>query len=337
MWSILLVVTTLLFQLRVEATSLPPFQNGNVLPLVQAKEILVIGKKSGQWILNAQGVVPAAGRSFIVSDKLDYKLKRFDRSGRIIAQAGKRGNGPGEFRAPGPIASYQDKLIVADFASPRVQVFTQGLEYRSMFYAPGPVVDMSTDNGGNIWIGALTGSARQFLYKVDPGGEVKQKIQLRSMADNEFDQLLSFCIDRAGEIIVAYAYRNEVEIYDQDGNLKKEFEVPGIPLRPKKKVVSRGLFSKGIEIPEDCVLRSVAVDSQHRIFVLADEYTTNPGRDVYALDNQGKLLLIVTLSDRSSRIEFGPGDELYSIEQNRTAVKVYELRTEHKKNIHKGG
>lgn len=303
-------------------------QTRNILLPLRVKEKLVVGNRPEHWILNAQGVVRISNDAFVVSDKLDYKLKKFDMNGKIIAEVGKRGRGPGGFRGPGPLDSYKDIIAIADFASPRVQIFSSRLEYKSSFHAPGPVFDLCFDEEGNLWLGVLAGRANQNLYKVDLSGKVVHTIRLRNTTDSEFDQLFSFSISQAGDIIVAYAYQNKIEIWDRNGNFKTEFQVPGIPLRPKKKTISQGLFKKGIEVPEDDLFRSVAVDSKNNIFVLADHYTNNPGRDIYVLNSDGKLISLVTLPYRSYGIGIGPSDELYSIEQNRTLIRVYQLNQE---------
>ncbi len=301
-------------------------QTNGVLLTFGVKEKLVIGSRAEYWILNAQGVVRTSNNAFVVSDKLSYTLKKFDLNGKIIVEVGKRGGGPGEFRGPGPLDSYKDIIAVADFASPRVQIFSSSLEYQSSFYAPGPVFDLCFDQEGNLWLGVLEGRANKNLYKVNPSGKILHAIRLKNTTDSEFDQLFSFSLSQAGDIIVAYAYQNKIEIWDRNGNFKTEFQVPGIPLRPKKKTISQGLFKKGIEVPEDDLFRSVAIDSKNTIFVLADHYTNNPGRDIYVLNSDGKLISLITLPYRSYSIEIGSNDELYSIEANRTLIKVYQLK-----------
>lgn len=303
-------------------------QTSNVLLPFRVKERLVIGKRPEHWILNAQGVVRISNNAFVVSDKLDYKLKKFDLNGKIIVEVGKRGKGPGEFRGPGPLDFYKDIIAVADFASPRVQIFSSSLEYKTSFRAPGPVFDLCFDEEGDLWLGVLTGRANQNLCKVDLSGKVVHTIRLRNTTDSEFDQLFSFSISQAGDIIIAYAYQNKIEIWNRNGNFMNEFQVPGIPLRPKKKTISRGLFKKGIEVPEDDLFRSVVVDSKNNIFVLADSYTNNQGRDIYVLNSNGQLISLVTLPYRSYGINIGPRDELYSIEENRTLIRVYQLKQE---------
>ena len=134
-------------------------QTNGVLLHFRVNEKFVIGNRPEYWILSAQGVVHTSNNAILVSDKLDYKLKKFDMNGKIIVEVGKRGRGPGEFRGPGPLDSYKDVIAVADFASPRVQIFSSSLEYKSGFHAPGPVFDLCSDQEGNLWLGVLAGRA----------------------------------------------------------------------------------------------------------------------------------------------------------------------------------
>lgn len=91
-------------------------------------EVLVIGDKEDNWILNAQAVARLQDGALLISDKLSYCVKMFNDKGRKLKDFGKRGKDAGEFRGPGPISACKGLIAVADFASPRVQVFSETLK-----------------------------------------------------------------------------------------------------------------------------------------------------------------------------------------------------------------
>lgn len=124
---------------------------------IRVKEKRVVGDTSNEWILNAQDLVCLPDNALVVSDKLEYKLKKYDIYNKKIAEAWKRGGGEGEFRGPGPIGSSKNFIAVADFASPRVQFFSLNLEYVFTFWAPGPIFDLCFDREENLWLGLLSG------------------------------------------------------------------------------------------------------------------------------------------------------------------------------------
>ena len=289
------------------------------------REVLVIGDKSDNWILNAHGISGLPDGSLLVSDKLDYKVKRFDRKGRKIAEVGKRGKGAGEFRGPGPIDVYNNIIAVADFASPRIQIFSSDLTHKSAFYAPGAVFDLNFDPEGYLWLGALTGQEGQSLLKCDIAGKVIQTISLQISSGDDIEDIFSLDISQSGDIIVAYGCLNRIEIWDIRGKFKNRFEVAGIPLRPPKKTISKGLFSKGVTVPEGNIFQSAAVDPKGNIFVLASDYTDQPNRDVYVFDSQGKYVSQFTLPTAASHLWISAQGDLYTIDTERTLVRKYHI------------
>ncbi len=297
-----------------------------VLNPVYAREIAVFGATTENLILSAHGLTSISQDILIISDKLDYTLKKFDRKSAIIKKVGRRGKNQGEFRrGPGPVDSYNDRIAVADFASSRIQIFSADLEYRSSFYASGHVFNLKFDADGNLWLGVLSNRRGENLAKVDLSGKVLQTIQLRNTSDDEFDNLFSFATTRSGNIVVAYAFQNKIEIWTTRGVFIREFEIPGIPSRPKKMKRSRGLFAEALEIPAENIFWSVTTDNHSNIYVLAADHSLAPNRDVYVVDPYGNLTSILTLPNRSYHISLGPRGELYSIENERTLVKKYLL------------
>ena len=290
------------------------------------QQVEVFGDKLGVWLLNVQGLAFLPDGALVLSDKLDYKIKKFDKRGKLISQIGKRGKGKAEFRGPGPIDSYDGTIAVADFASPRIQIFSSDLQYRSTFYAPGPVFDLSFDGNGNLWVGAYTGDRHRLLFKSDESGKILETISLHNSTGDMFDDIFSFVISASGKIVLAYMVQNKIEVWDTRGAFQQEFSVSGLPARPKEKVLSEGFFSKELRVPDGNIFWRVTVDNKGNIFLLAADYTIHPEQDVYVLTSTGKHITRFTLPAPSSYIWIDRGGYLYTIENNRTLVKKYKLK-----------
>lgn len=62
-----------------------------------------------------------------VSDAMNGHVLRFDRDGKLTGRFGRKGGGPGEFRAPGAIGLVGDSLlVVADWGAAHLSVFDRG-------------------------------------------------------------------------------------------------------------------------------------------------------------------------------------------------------------------
>jgi len=289
-------------------------------------EVLVIDERSRNYILNAYDVVQLNDGSFIVSDKLDYKLKKFDKNGKFVKETGKRGKGHGEFRGPSYLASFNDVVAVTDFSSNRVQMFTSDLQFKSNFNVPGTVLDLCFDSEGNLWVGLLGGVGGQKIIKVDGAGNILQTILLKNQSDDIFESLFFFDINKKGIVAVCYMCLNKIEVWNTKGQFIRDFEVAGIPLHPRKKTIVKNLFSKDIEAPEDNIFWSLSFDNSENIYVLADAYTENPSKDVYVLDLRGNLLSILSLPERAVHLLMVSNDRMIAINNRRTKITVYGLK-----------
>lgn len=290
----------------------------------EQKEVLVFGEHKDSFILNAQGLTFLAKNNLVVTDKLDYSIKKFDSSGKKIQQVGKRGTGKGLFREPGPIDAYANLIAVADLASTRIQVFDTQLQHVREFSVPGAIFDLKFDRDGRLWIGALTGSKGNTLLCYTPEGKAIRKIALRNSTGNVFGDVFSLAISSQNEIIVAYVTKNNIEIWDPRGVFKREFYVPGLPSKAKQ-LVQAPRFGAKATVPEGKISRSLTTDEHGRLYILAADYTPTKYCDVYVLDSSGALLGMLTLPHPSAHIRIGPDGFLYSIDRKRMAIRKYSM------------
>jgi len=294
------------------------------------KQIQVFGNNPSALVLSAQGLCVLPDGSLLVSDKINYSIKKFDQRGDLILESGKRGKNKGEFRAgPGPIDCSGEIIAVADFAMPRIQIFSKDFEHRSTFFAAGPISDLKFDNGGNLWIGIvrLPNQNGKALLRYDLSGKILQEVSLRHTTGDMFEDVFSFSITPSGNLVIAYMVQNKIEVWNSDGEFQFEFSVPELPPKPKEHVLSKGgLFSKGFNVPEGKIFWCVTTDKSGNIFLLAADYTDNPNQDVYVFSSSGKFIGRFVLPEPSRYIRIDYENHIYTIENERTLIKKYQLK-----------
>lgn len=290
------------------------------ITVVTPKLLSIIGTTTESRFLGAQALGFCPDGSLVVSDKLAYKVMKFDRKGRRIAETGKRGTGAGEFRGPASISAYGNVIAVADFASPRIHLFSAGLQYQKTIVMPGAILEIQFDSRGDLWAALLQPQSKDNLVRVSIDGTIRQNIGLEAVSQDMLENAFYFSFTPDDEIVIAYYFRNTIELWSRDGSFIKSFQVSGFPATVRKKRISDQL-----SVPEDNVIYGVTIDKQGTIFVLAGEYSHSPRRDVFGVDRTGNLISLAVLPEPSSLIEIGSDDRLYSIERNRTRISVYRL------------
>ena len=304
----------------------PPLHTMRAQAVRDLKPIATIGAADDNLILGAFGLAFLPRQRVLVADKLEYNIKCIDNSWHLMGSFGKRGKGDGEFRGPGSIAAAETLVAVSDFESTRVQVFTDTYKHLSTFYTDGRVFDLAFDANGYLWIGKLPNARGEGLLQSDIHGNIRKNIILRHSSMNMFDNVFMMAMNGATEIVVAYMVHNTVEIWDTSGRFVREFSVPGIRPRAEQKTFSRGMFSEALTVPEDNIFMGVAVDAGGMTYLLADQYTEHPRRDIFVVNHQGQLISQLVLAEPSYRIFLDSHGDLFSIEGARTLIRVYNLR-----------
>jgi len=300
------------------------FENGLKFNL---KEKLIIGSNESVWLLNARAIVQSNDGSLFISDKLGYSVKKLDSKGKKLIEIGGRGGGKGEFRGPDALDIFKNYIAIADFASPRIQIFTTELNHLRTLYVKGSVFDIAFDRDGNLWVGTMIGKKEVILHKYNLDGKQLKSIKLKNSTGNEyeFEGIFHFIVTSSNKIIVAHSLMNKIEIWDTAGKFLKEFTVEDLIPKSPKKLLSSGLFSKTY-VPEGNILWDVAVDSKENIYVQGADYSLNPYRDIYVYNIDGKFMGGFTLPAKSSYIWINRSDELFTIESKGTLIKKYSLK-----------
>jgi len=301
--------------------------NGKVLHHVKIKELQTFG---GDQIYSAFGIASLSDGSLIVSDKLDNKIKRFDAAGKIVKEIGKRGRKPGEFSGPGPVAVGSNFIAVADFQSPRIQLFSFDLIYITEFFVPGPIINMAYDKNDDLWVGLLVYEETTSLVKVHGNGHIMGGIQLKNITKDGFNNLFNFTISRDGSIFVIYACQNVVEIWNIEGQFLSQKQIPGFPGRTTRISLQRstkGYYDGGADrmIPNGVLFFKIGSDTMDNIYILGEDYSICPQKDVLILNKQGELTAMLELPRESNWIYIDPRQNIWSIEDQRLHICKYKI------------
>jgi WD40 repeat protein len=262
--------------------------------------------------------------SIVVSDRMGYGLTRLDSKGTLLARAGSRGTAPGEFRSPGPLSCFGDRLAIADFASTRVQVFGWDLKHRTTLTSAGAVVDLHYDAHGGLWISAQTAGGKRLL-KYDTARTLRATLTPRNISGRPFHDVFLCTVSTSGEVFLSYIVQNVVEVWDTSGAFLRQFTIPGLPARSPERVMNHNDTPRSIRVPAGNIVQSITVDPGGNLFVLAADYAENPGRDIFVLTPAGDMLGVVTLPEAASHIWISPGGHLLCIHTRNASGVRYEF------------
>ncbi len=261
--------------------------------------------------------------TLIVCDKLDYRIKRLNRTGQLIQEIGKRGKDKNEFLGPLFVAVGITMLAVADYSSPRVQLFTHGLEFVREFRCPGFVMGLQFDIYENLWIGTHANlSNLTKLIQYDRNGKVLSNVRLRHASENMFDNLYYFVISQTDTITVAYNYQNIIEQYSNSQYLEY-YSFPAFPR--KTKYLTSIEVESNIKFPEGEFVEDLYLDSNNYLYLLGGDYSFNPRKDVFIFNLKRELVAMLQLPNNSYGIAIDAQGYLWSIELNRTVLTQYEI------------
>ncbi|MFC1554208.1 6-bladed beta-propeller [candidate division KSB1 bacterium] len=172
-----------------------------------------------------------------VLDQGNYRIQKFDRSGKYLQTFGRDGQGPGEFRSPTSITiDNEGNLFVGDEQNKRIQVFFSNGKSKQTIRFDKIVGNLLLKQNGNIVLSAFRGvvtmdidmsdkeaKAAPLLMELNTNGEklgtfgipFEYEDPITKGSGNNFD----FAIDRENNTFVSFKQRNRIEKYSNDGEL----------------------------------------------------------------------------------------------------------------------
>jgi len=263
-----------------------------------------------------------------VTDSASKQVKAYDADGTRLHAMGRSGEGPAEFNGDiRGVAVVGDSVYVAESRPARFHVLDSQLSFSRRTASPlrgfMPMELVSTSAG--LVAGGLGIDKNGRLGRMSDDLATFEPLPLvRSHHDFAWDTLLLDAMPDS--VIVAYLFRNVVEVHPLDGGEPRAFDIAATPEAPNPPPVDETTERAAPDaIPSDFFLWDLAVDTHGHIYLLARDFAENPGQDVYIYNTTGSHLHTLTLPKPSQRIHISEENRLYVATNDRTMIDVYEL------------
>lgn len=313
-----LILITACFFLVPETTS--SFQKTNSIGF---REIATLGEEKGSEFIEVGMIAVDEKGGIYVTEKMRHLVNQYTSSGRLKKRIEKNEKAKARFSVgPYQISVSNRNVAVVDFGLPVIKVFDLDLNYREEIRAPGPIMDVSFLSDNVLYIASITRDRNEILTRHVLGGE-STMIPLKNAQGGSFYDMNYIEVDTKGRLIVAYSYRNKVEVFDNHANFILDLSVPGLPDSAGARSIK--LHSGEELVPEGNVFRDVAVDPKGNIFLLGGDNARLPNQTLYVLDQSGKLVCTTQLPNRSGLIFIDRHGYLYTRENQRKNIRKYRM------------
>ena len=284
---------------------------------ISLKEEMTLGRLDDDLIYMWVGIAVDESGHIYLTDTLDYSLKKFSPTGRLVKKAGGRGQGPGEFMAPREVQIYQDFVLVTDQNIRGIQVFDRDLNFIKKIPFSHLILDMRVCGPQSIALIPIIGAGAGRLKIIDFEGQEIDEFFYEKTKKMMLD-FASISSDREGYIYLVFTFQDRIEKY----NLKGEKLWTNRLLKVKS--VSREKINR-FEVPTRVVYKDVTLDPASRVFVLGGHYSRHQSRDVYVLDAQGRHLTTFTLPEESHAIYIDQQGFLYSRGNDGVSLRKFKI------------
>lgn len=273
-----------------------------------------------------------------VLDRSGPTIRILDLEGRLLRVIGRRGDGPGELRAPGGIALSQGgEIAVADPPNRRISLFDTSGALIAEWPVAGRLGPLRFDTAGRMHAdrqGSAGGDrvpGAPTIHVLASGQSVLAYGEYEASDDTFGERMLNearLAPIADGGTWVLYPYRGLVQAYGHDGALVRTIRLPDPIGRPRE-----GPFTEESAItagapPAIAVVRmpvadDVAVDASGRVFVVALQMPEGEGlfSELSVYSPAGELLGRQRLARRARRIAI-EGDLLYALRESQSTVGI---------------
>ncbi|MGE5313651.1 MAG: hypothetical protein ACM3Q4_03055 [Acidobacteriota bacterium] len=228
---------------------------------------------------------------------------------------------------PGFIAVTTKNIFIADFAKNSIRIYSPAFQYMKTIHVSGGIFAIASDADDNVWIASASAGPRQTLKRIDISGTVTAELPLEHATGDAMELYYSFCIDHNNYFYVAYFTKNLIEVLHPSQGSLRTFSVPCLPASVPWTKIKRGMFSKGVSLPDGVIFGSITTDNNGRLYILTGDYSETPFREVEICSTDGRFLSWCVLNEKSHLIHADGKKRLISVEGNKNKVKLYELTT----------
>lgn len=191
-----------------------------------------------------RGVAIDAEGNIWVTDTGNNRVQGFTEDGTFIRKFGTKGSGDGEFKSPKGLAvDSKGNIWVADSENNRVQEFNKEGKYQRKFSTGKNPIGVAVDPSGNVW--SDNEEETGVLEEHTETGSLIRKIVSSGKGIGQLLKPKRFAIGLNGELWIADAGNNRVEVFNQKGEYVTSFGTPGSDNERMNSPVALALDVKG--------------------------------------------------------------------------------------------
>jgi hypothetical protein len=286
---------------------------------IRIEEMLSIGGLDDEILFQWTGVAADGDGSIFVLDALDYSIKKFDASGRLLKKAGRKGQGPGEFMAPRLLDCSARFVYATDQNVFGILVFDKDLNYVKKIPCPSLIVYLKARGDDTVAVATLgIQNPGKILVLNGEGKILSERPVLDQVGPVLMMDSVCFVFDDEGNCYVAFLFQDRIEKRSPDGRRQWTKSLLG-----QKKIETSKVQS--FTVPNDTCFKDMAWDARGHLFVLGGRLSKRPSRDIYVLNRSGVLVSTFALPDTSHCLHIDAAGCLYVRANDGVTLKKYRI------------
>ena len=166
-----------------------------------------------------------------VLDIANHRVLKFDSSGSLLRQWGRRGKGPGEFQMPARLFLDKDGgVIISDWSSGRISFFTPEGQFLRTVKLPGMTQGVGVFSNGNLVVSVLF-PQEPFLREYNPDGKLLREFGRHLTPSHLYNQG-RLVVDNNDDIYYWYDFLSAILVYSREGKLLRTIDGPVVVKAP---------------------------------------------------------------------------------------------------------
>jgi hypothetical protein len=227
--------------------------------------------------------------NFYIADSKTLKILKFDQSGKFIKEAGRKGQGPGEFQYPREIVLDNNaNVYVLDTGNGRISIFDREFQYVKSFQALAGFKYFAVDSRRFVYANSLRRIFEEdkLIEVLDGNGQpirsFGKRIRFANNTPSHNDTLLAIGEDKY--LFVLWRNINILRKYSLAGNLIHESKIKDDHYEDVSKINLKLLY------PPDQWIKFLCMAICYDDGIIYILHTTYPRLMIYAINEKGDVL-----------------------------------------------